>query len=214
MASYTAKDITVLVAILVWTIPIGNARSPEGQLSYPQGWVQSAIDFGRAGTPAPYVLPTSSTRGGPSALLYTPFIRVALLARQAENEGRLLRIQDIPPDFLEPVVYVRFYRLIKRGPDDATEVPPVFGIVPTGQILPDGNRIEPAWVRNVDASLPEVSAGESGSEKFYPVAAFPVQAVRAGYDFVVYHKWQSATGSWVTPNLRGVIREEDLRTWR
>jgi hypothetical protein len=59
-----------------------------------------------------------------------------------------------------------------------------------------------------------VDPAEIETNSFYPVAAFPLETVRAGYDFVVYHKCQTSNGGWRIPNLRGVIREEDLRGWR
>jgi hypothetical protein len=203
----------VVVAAMIGVLALSavHATAPV-ELTYGPGWVDAALAYGRTSQPAPYTVRAPFERGVPTALVYTPFIRVALLARQAENAGRELTSADVPASAREPVVYVRFYRLL---PEDRTGgVEPVFGMVPTGDVAPDHHLVKAAWVREIEPSLLAADSSESHKEKFYPVAAFPLDQLRPGFDFVVYHKFKGADGSWYLPNLRGAMRQDELGAWR
>lgn len=201
------------VALFGWAAT-GTTQPAASELAYPSGWIGAAIAYGRASDPKPYVLRAPSTSGVATSLVYTPFVRLAILARQAENAGRTLQPREIPASIVEPVVYVRFFDLLPDTPESCEGAPYVFGMIPSGQIPPEQNLSRPLWVRDVSRSVLYSNPEEAETRSFLPVAAFPLGAVRVGYDFVVYRTCRSVSGSWRSPNLRGVIRDEDLRTWR
>jgi len=51
-------------------------------------------------------------------------------------------------------------------------------------------------------------------QESFPVAAFGVEAVKPGMDFVAYRRWQASDGTFKTWQMRGAIRDDDIRQWR
>ncbi len=178
-------------------------------------WVVSAIAWGARESPQPYVLRWPGPDRSPVGLLYTPFIRVAIAARRAADRGETLNASDLPGALVEPVVYVRFYRT-EPPPEypEAARLPVMFGLVPSQQGNPTYAPRPPVWVKEVEGSILDVGAAGTDGQVFHPVAAFPIEAVRVGYDFVVYRRWQSNTGTSHVIQTRARITEEDVRHWR
>src|SRR4051812_46997058 len=74
--------------------------------------LDDAIRLRESGEPAPYLLHNKQrddiVNNGVMAVVYTPFVRVALAAKAAWDHGRHLEKDSLPPGLLEPVVYVAF----------------------------------------------------------------------------------------------------------
>ena len=74
--------------------------------------VDAAIRLGETGQPAPYLLHNKqredTVNNGVMAVVYTPFIRIALAAKVAWDSGRHLERDNIPSELAEPVVYIAF----------------------------------------------------------------------------------------------------------
>jgi hypothetical protein len=63
--------------------------------------IDEAIRWGEDGNPSPYLLHHAQTEGttndGVVGVVYTPFMRVALLAKAVHDHGGQLTPEDIPP---------------------------------------------------------------------------------------------------------------------
>jgi hypothetical protein len=53
-----------------------------------------------------------------------------------------------------------------------------------------------------------------GDQESVLVAAFGIQAVKPGMDFVAYRRWQASDGTFKTWQMRGAVRDDDIRQWR
>jgi hypothetical protein len=144
--------------------------------------------------------------------VYTPFLRVALAARQAAEQGRRLDVEQLPPSAVEPVIWVRFYyaKHPAAGPDFAN-MEPSFGIVPAQRISPIGG-VSPVWVKPIDAAV-LFDAAHTVARKAW-VAAFRPADVKPDQDFVMFWSTQSPGGGGTAVQIRGGIRAEDLQAWR
>lgn len=198
----------------------GSASSARARVgSSATDWVEAAIELGSKGAVVPYPL---MWPGGDRVVahLYTPFLRVAMAASHAASEGQTLTRSGVPLSLLEPVVYVRFLRLETPESQEAADAgaPLLFGLVPSHQVSPEPHPIEPLWVRNA-ASVPLLgdqhsATGANTTDVFHPIiAAFAIEVVRPGYDFVAYRQWRGADGLKRVGQVRARITQDDVRGW-
>src|SRR5689334_24655473 len=102
-----------IVGALAAAIALLPARPLRAQLTAtlsPQD-LRAAIAWGTSGEPAPYPLHHRSpdpAKVNPVivGVVYTPFVRVALAARQAHDAFRDFGEQDVTPLIVEPLAYV------------------------------------------------------------------------------------------------------------
>ena len=175
--------------------------------------------------PAPYVLKgpsTPVTRNAPLdpevaktldpnkiltfGAVYTPFIRVALLARRAADAGKPFSAADIPPEIQESLTYVAalpWERTDVTGPDRLVDVDYVI-ITPPGS-TDRAQIIQPVWVKP-DTSQLRGLLGPAVPERAM-LAAFPSSAIQAGKEFVIVYG-----GSVYAQRVE--IRPQDVSSWR
>jgi len=69
--------------------------------------IEAAIKWGASGNAAPYLLhhaaQPGTTRDVVVGAVYTPFVRVALVAKAASDGGQHLTTEDVPSPLAEPV---------------------------------------------------------------------------------------------------------------
>jgi hypothetical protein len=182
--------------------------------------INEAVDRGRTTDVAPYGL---SQRVGPprSAVVYTPFIRVALAAMHARRRGN----SDFDPSRLpewmtNPLVYVAFsapcgvetpsceiggeqfdlhtpFSWVLIAPTVVMRPPPGVGVSTPKQIIGDMTIFE--------------SLGGPPFGNVRLVAAFEPEAFRPG--LTVFAQWPSPSGKTVALS-GGRISETDLYQWR
>src|SRR5437773_11763910 len=90
-----------VVALKTGALP--NAMTPQD--------IVDAIRLGNTGDPKPYPLHhmhSPRQTGVVVAVVYTPFIRVALASKAARLSGQPLETADVAHGLTEPVVYVAF----------------------------------------------------------------------------------------------------------
>jgi len=190
--------------------------------------VDDAIRLGKVGNPLPY--PIYNPRGERPreplvmAVVYTPFIRVALAAKAARLDGRDFAPENVTADLAQPVVYIayRWYCCVdnEHGESKATWNPHRGAA---------DYRIAANSDRNVLASsmslLPpplsvthDVSAISRFGEPlpyddFVLVAAYPITELAHARDFAIYRNvvFEGHAGVSTIP---GRVTPGDLASWR
>jgi len=192
--------------------------------------IEDAIRFGQSGDPSPYPiynpgeLRPGTPRGLVMALVYTPFIRVALAAKVALAARRDFRLEDVTDDLTQPVAYVayRWYCCVdhKHGEDKTTWDPhrePLDYRVATDSdpqlkalrliLLPiplSVNR-DLSWLMQLGDRLPY--------DDLVVVAAYPVRELARARDFAIYQR-QSQDGQVGISTILGRVTPADLAGWR
>ena len=198
-----------------------DVRSTPPSFALTPQAIREAIHAGAMGRSEPYALRHIGSPDNPVVVgvVYTPFVRVALLSRLAAEAGALLRQEDIDPHWLEPVVYVAFRWYCcdnewKR--DDTGGIPPF--VVPENirvGLLPDHEQgfqphreVHPIWSRKGSELL--TAFGPLPYEDIAVVAAFPLEAIRANQRFVIYREAKPGT----THVRVAMIRPDEPARWR
>ena len=138
--------------------------------------------------------------------VYTPFIRAAILARQAAVAGRVFGPADIPAEIQDSFTYVAalpWERTDVTGPDRLVDT--VYVIVTPPGSTDRAQIVQPVWVKT-DTSWLRSILGPSVPERAM-LAAFAPDAIQAGREFVIVY-----AGSVYAQRVE--IRPEDFSTWR
>lgn len=188
--------------------------------------LNAAIEAAKAATPpAPYVLKGPSkpvTRNAPLdpevaktldpnkiltfGVVYTPFVRAALLARQAADAGRSFGLTDIPPEVQDQLTYVvalPWERADVTGADRLVDT--VYVIVTPPGSTDRAQVIQPVWVKPDTTSLRNILRPSVPERAM--VAAFPPDAIQAGREIVFVYAGPVYA-------QRVEIRPEDIAAWR
>lgn len=180
--------------------------------------IERAIEFGLAASPEPYLLRQAAGRDSGTdnvvvGLVYTPFIRVAMTARNAwRNEQRRLTPDDIPAEVIAPEMEIAVRWPASACMADTPEPPGLPAMTAGLRGLPSPAQA----LRNGGPPL-RVTAGTSAVAAYGPlryddvvmVAAFPMTFLRQDIDFVVA-KEHSGGGCYRV----GRIPEDELPNWR
>jgi hypothetical protein len=95
------------VAVGLW-LPVVFAAPAHGQKQFltPE-LIAEAIVWGRSAQPEPYVLRSAFIRNEtPPGVVYTPYLRVALAARAAADQGREFTVEDVTAEMTAFMVTV------------------------------------------------------------------------------------------------------------
>jgi hypothetical protein len=94
--------------------------------------IADAIEFGTVGRPEPYVIRHAAPKDVPNTLsrivaaVYTPYIRVALVARASANSGARLLQSAVGYDLTQPIAYVVYrWTCCDDGVSDVTRQAPI-----------------------------------------------------------------------------------------
>lgn len=196
--------------------------------------IEDAIQWGVSGAPGPYSLTHMNTdvrNGTPPvivAVVYTPFVRVALAAKAARDKGEDFTPTDVQNSWVEPIVHVAFRWPCCLDPDHGTDratwnpfKPPVdYKIAVPGDRITQMDRqlivtASPLWVTH-DTSLVARFGGALPYNDVVVIAGYPVGALAASPDFVIYREAPSATvpGTMDTTLVVGRVTSDDLARWR
>lgn len=193
--------------------------------------IDAAIKWGMEGSPTGYLLHHRSPdprKVNPVIVgaVYTPFLRVALAARTAHRAGQSFVASDVPPDLIEPVVYValRWYCCDHDHGDDLMSfhpfVPFDYKIAVPGQDrftdsflrLSKLSLEKPLWVRKDLTVLSKIGV-ELPYQDFVIVAGYPMSAVTADSDFIIYR--DSIEDGHSRRDIHdGRITADDVARWR
>jgi hypothetical protein len=216
-AASTAAVVLATAAALTAHLTAG-----AGALTRPD--VEAAIALGERVVPEPYRLRHAGRPDNPTVVgaVYTPFVRVAFLARAAFERGRHLQADDIASEWTSPLVYIafRWYCCDNGVPPEAASAiaaaEPRVVMLPLARRAPesvpfrvDGARhVNPVWSRPGTALLDAFGAPPPWDD-IALVAAFPVDVLEQGRPFVVYKD----TGRGQSIRI-GVVRAADAASWR
>jgi hypothetical protein len=229
--SLTLPTVTFRPRLICWALayPICAALSatalsaqPVGKLTHED--IDAAIKWGTQGSPAPYLLHhrrSDPAKANPVVVgaVYTPFLRVALAARAAHQRGHSFAVSDVPSSLIEPVAYVavRWYCCVDRdhGDDLASWHPLVpfdYKIAVPGDRFPRPlNLVTPLWVSR-DLSILSNFGAEVPYKDIVLVAAYPMSALKADMDIVIYREFRE--GDRGSGFANGRITAQDLARWR
>jgi hypothetical protein len=196
--------------------------------------VRAAIAWGNSGEAAPYPLHHRSpdpAKVNPVivGVIYTPFVRVALAAKQAHDAFRDFGEQDVTPSIVEPLAYVAL-RWYCCDPDHGHDLEHFHPLVPfdykvavAGQdrftesyLRLDGMQLlPPAWVKRA-AAMRSRLGGSLPYDDIVLVAAYPMANISAGTDFVIYRDdLTPGVSGFPTRNIRnGRVTAADIAAWK
>lgn len=183
--------------------------------------IEQAIEFGLSGEPEPYLLrhvpgavKSSSVIVG---VVYTPFVRVAVAARHAREEGQAFTPADVTPKLVEPVIYIalRWYCCDTTLPELFDAARPVAGAMRRQAPMNERRLVAPAWVTD-DLSVLRSLYGNTPLpfDDLVLVAAFPTALFTGDFDFVVRKEVENPAGGTIRSVRRGRLVMEDVARWR
>jgi len=216
-------QLRVWLAAALFVIGSSLRAEPQGQASLTPAQIQEAIAFGKSGTPRPYLLRPEGTDDDRNivGLVYTPFVRVALLSHAATQRRESITVDDIAPEIVEPTVYIAFrwiYCCAPFDPLDPTDFDPL--APPDPEVLapssgsplhprPAAQGEEPARVHKGPGLISKYGGFEAYGNVAV-VAEFPMTLLKAGQAFMIFKRYSpSRSRHWV-----GVIRASDIGRWR
>lgn len=186
--------------------------------------IDAAIAFGETREPRPYLLRHQGQPDNPVVVgaVYTPFLRVALLAKAAALRGERLTAADVSATVLEPLVYIAFRWYCCDTPPvdgdlafDAAE--PRVVMLPIDERAPQFVRftkderhgaVRPVWLRKGHGAV-EAFGGHVPYDDVVLVAAFPSDAIQPGRPFAIYKTLPDRESVRI-----GVVRRADALAWR
>jgi hypothetical protein len=195
--------------------------------------ITEAIQWGERGDPAPYLLHNAqqpgTTNPGVVGVVYTPFVRVALAAKAAQAEGRLLNAEDVPARLVEPVAYIAFRWYCcdhVHGEEPLTFNP--YGepfdyriAVPNDSVRfpwPRPWRVmtTPLWLTRDLSVLTRFGAGDLPYHDIVLVAGYPMDALVDNTDYIIYRTWPSPNDprAFAKEVRAARILAADLARWR
>jgi len=226
---------TQITCALAATIALLPARPVRAQLTAtlsPQD-LRAAIAWGNSGEPAPYPLHHRSYDPAKQnsvivGVVYTPFVRVALAAKQAHSAFRDFSEEDLTPSVVEPLAYValRWYCCDPDHGQDLEHFHPLspfdYKVAISGQdrftesyLRLNGLKIlRPVWVKRATAMARDL--GSLPYPDIVLVAAYPIADVSAGTDIVIYRDdvTPGPSGFPARDIRNGRVTAADLATWR
>jgi hypothetical protein len=196
--------------------------------------VRAAIVWGTSGEPAPYPLHHRSADPAKEnpvivGVVYTPFVRVALAAKQAHDAFRDFSNDDLTPSMIEPLAYValRWYCCDPDHGQDLDRFHPFspfdYKVAVAGHDrfsesylrLAGLKLLPPVWVKRA-TSLRSRLGGSLPYPDIVLVAAYPIADISAGTDFIIYREdlTPGAAGFPARDIRNGRVTAADLATWR
>lgn len=199
------------------TLRMLTARPAEG---LNQRQILDAIARGREEEPETYVLhrvlpaDVEAPLIEPAGVVYTPFLRVAWAAYARQSSGRPLRVDEVPAWMSAPVFYVAMRTPVVTAATDLGS--PSLALVPADTVTccldPQPTLVRPLWMTDDPAVTARFGATIPFSD-LGVIAAFPIDVLRAGLDFVAFYRVDGPDGP-SSVEMRGRLDPSDLETWR
>ena len=178
--------------------------------------VAQAIEWGQSDRPEGYPLRSAFPRNKtPPGAVYTPYLRVALAARAAREEGRTFTAEDVTAEMTAPLMYVAIGQAgenpLPAGPLLA-DAPPAMRLI-TAHSHPGSSRrreISAVWIRH---DVPAFLRYGLRPKWSYMFAAFRLEDVKADTRVELYREFREGSHRELlaTP---GLITEADVAAWR
>jgi hypothetical protein len=217
-------------AVLVVLVAAAASLDAQGR-ELTRDEIAAAIAFGEARAPQPYLLRHQGRPDNPVVVgvVYTPFLRVAFLARAAAAGGRHLQVEDVDALTSAPVVYIafRWYGLGSYGNEDLARVlaaaRPQVVMLPVAPHAPQyvaftndprNGAVRPVWSSR-GATVLESFGAAAPYDDIALVAVFPAAALEPGRPFAIF-KDVGAPGEIGSERViaTGVVRADDVAAWR
>lgn len=235
------STVTGFACVALWIVLTGVSARMQVRAPLTDAEIDEAIRVGVAGGIAPYPmyptgypLPSAVGKealalGSPApAVVYTPFVRVALHAKAAYERGTILTRGDVASAALDPSVWIGFTWNVCCGDEDRfkdglLEILAVFDRAAIRMTLGgqayvrarDDPRAQPAWTRQGTAPLR--SLGIQPPEQIDAVAAFDVSISTSATEFRVARYTAAPNAVSGRPDIAFAFVAPvpgDPRTWR
>jgi hypothetical protein len=190
-----------------------DAAIRAGRETQPAAYTLGAVPAGDRNTPQPAV-----------ALVYTPYLRVALLSAAARAANRYLKPEDIPLRMLEPSTYVAmrardWYEARHCAHlESDRDVLKVFEVEPDSRrprgrvLVADG---QPVWTsdkrKDVRTLIGDLVSDVSA---IGAVAVFSRNAIRGNTVMIWHPLYDCGDGKKVGPEFFAYVRPDDPASWR
>lgn len=212
------RAMCVAVAVILSTVP-AVPRAQTGGLSRSE--IAEAIKFGESQEPRAYLLRHAGRPDNPTVVgaVYTPFLRVAFLARAAADRGEHLAVDQIGSRLTAPVIYIAFRWYGQPSPAEPQVVmlpvaPRAPQYVPFTKLDERKGAVRPIWSSRGIGALDTFGATPPYGDVAL-VAAFPMAALEPGRPFVIFKDvgipGEIGSGRVIAT---GVVRSADVLAWR
>lgn len=222
MRNMTCSPVLAIVAVIMLTLMAGPRSAAAQPAALSRATTLDAIDFGVNDNPEPYVLRHAKARGDGTndvvvGAVFTPFIRVALAARLASEQGQRLDPDDLPEWLTAPVIHVAVRWYMGGRCEFEPRVP-----LPAVNAVRQGTHTQP-WFPPISEGQPlEVFSGASFASRVGTrlsfadtalVVSYPLEMLREGIDVLV-SKHGERNGRLGACVVRGRIPVAESRSWR
>jgi hypothetical protein len=213
-------------AIILATLASVVSAQPRETLTAKD--IAEAIEWGLHGEPTPYLIHNFQrepdvVNQGVMAVLYTPFLRVALAAKAAATVGDTFEPDDVTDEIIAPVFYVafRWYCCVDLLHGDRENwhprTPPFnYKIAEPGDPAAQLRGLvtqKPLWVTR--ELTPLNGLGELPYDDLVLIAGYPMSALRTHRTYAIYQDYPSPD----FPDKKGFgavvgrVTPEDLKRW-
>jgi hypothetical protein len=178
--------------------------------------IAQAIEWGQSGRPEGYPLrsafPGNKT---PPGAVYRPYLRVALAARAAREEGRTFTADDVTPEMTASLIYFAIGE-VGENPLPAAPLPadaPLAMRLITEHSDPLSSRrreVSAVWTRRDVSAFLQYGLRPKWS---YMFGAFRLDDVRADTRVELYREFREGSHREVLTKP-GLVTETDLASWR
>ncbi len=216
--------VVIASSALLISISLPLRAEQSNRASLTPGEIQEAIEFGKKGKPSPYLLRQRGLEGNPVviALVYTPFVRVALLSQASAQRHESLTVNDISPDVIEPTLFIAFrwyYCCAPHDPPDPADFNPA--APPDPEVLALARWQKNPLARTAKGVTPSCESHKGrrsvslygGFENYNDivlVAEFPMTLLKTGQSFRIVKRYPDRSSD----TRLGVIRASDFARWR
>ena len=192
------------------------SASQASDASLTQDEIRLAIEHGRSSEPSPYILRSPfPNQGEAAALVYTPFVRIAIAARQALSKGQTFEAINVDPGDASPLIHVLVSADAVAPIGILTASDPVQVEVidrPVQRLLGSSQSRKAKWVRHEVSAV--VGSLPGSGHKGVIVAAFNRVQLCTDCYVVAYRMRSTPEGHKEIRATWAVIKKADVERWR
>jgi hypothetical protein len=214
----------LLLILVPLVAPATQTQDRESAASLSAAEVRDALEWAASGSPAPY--PLRGSDGRTVGIVYTPYVRLAISARVARDEGRPMRVEQVTRSDIDPIFgpspHGRWYIGLRL--DVTTYMPGQhdFDVVLVGNEEAPVGQLDarlaargefPLWIgRGRGMAYQPLRIGMAGDEAVYVMAGVDSARLRAQLPARIVAVDRNRGADQLI--VEGVITERDVVAWR
>lgn len=201
-------------ALALAVVALTGQRSVVPDVTLSRSEVRQAIAAGRAGSVTPYPLRSVFPKSrSPAGVVFTAYVRVALAARAAFENGRSLTEHDLPVEALTPTLLIAMHDG-GEPPRELSENPyEIRLLVPSQHVRERSDEGRPALA--VTPALPDwMMCDQVRALRISAVGSFPRDWIEPDSQIILYRRADGPGGHRVEQGTAGIISARELADWK